>query len=190
MFSAGAELKAARKKANLSIRDLATLVGRPASTIARIEVGVTNPRTDVLDELLRACGRRLDTSPVEDKKVSSTPAPQARTAKKESQMKVLADPPSTYPNPRGDDPWDNDAVHYLLDQPDVAASFKRGPLMECLRRQPNRLKNQPQRVEEAAELARRHGVIQKSSYNADVGKTIVRLIRTDPGAPSYPAERA
>ena len=62
--------------------------------------------------------------------------------------------------------------------------------MECLRRQPNRVKNQPQRVEEAAELARRHGVIQNSSYNANVGKSVVRLIRTDPGAPSYPAERA
>jgi len=105
-------------------------------------------------------------------------------------LQTTVDPPSTYPNPRGDDPWDNDAVHYLLDQPDVAISFKRGPLMECLRRQPNRLKNQPHRVQEAAEFARRHGVIQKPVYNAEIGKTTVRLIRTDPRAPKYPPTRA
>jgi hypothetical protein len=107
----------------------------------------------------------------------------------EPPLQAAADPPSAYPNPRGDDPWDNDAVHYLLDQFDVSASFTRGPLMECLRRQPNRVKNQPHRVAEAAELARRHGVIQKPLFDAEVGKTVVRLIRTDLGAPAYPSTR-
>ena len=96
------------------------------------------------------------------------------------------DPPTTYPNPRNDNPWDNDAIHWLLDQPDVAASFKRGPLMECLRRQPGRLKNQPHRVEEATVLARSHGVIQRQEYDLGTGKELVRLYRTDPDRPRYP----
>ncbi|MFV0316207.1 MAG: hypothetical protein ACK5O2_04505 [Microthrixaceae bacterium] len=101
----------------------------------------------------------------------------------------MPEAPTTYPNPRGDDPWDNDAVHYLLEQPDVDASFRRGPLTECLRRQANRLDKQPHRVAEAEQLARRHGVRQVLLHDRRIGKDIVRLIRTDAQAPKYPAER-
>ena len=107
---------------------------------------------------------------------------------------VDVEPPTRYPNPRGDNPWDNDAVHWLLDKPDVAQRFKRGPLMECLRRQPARLRHQPHRVEEAADLARRHGVIQRREFDPGTGKTLVRLYRTDADRPRYqgtpPAEAA
>ena len=48
-----------------------------------------------------------------------------------------------YPNPRKDNAWDNDAVQWLLDKPDVvAATFTRGTLMECLRCQPDKVENQ------------------------------------------------
>lgn len=94
--------------------------------------------------------------------------------------------PDVYPNPRKDNAWDNDAVHWLLDHPDVAASFARGTLMECLRCQPDKVENQPHRVEEAARLARKHGVIQRQEYDAKLGKRVVRLYRTDPDRPRYP----
>ena len=42
--------------------------------------------------------------------------------------------PDRYPNDFGDDPWDNDAVHWLLDQPGVAAEWSRQRLFEALRR--------------------------------------------------------
>lgn len=96
------------------------------------------------------------------------------------------EPPTTYPNPRGDNHWDNDAVHWLLEKPDVAERFKRGPLMECLRRQPGRLRREPHRVEQAAELAKRHGVIQRREFDPKTGKDMVRLYRTDPDRPCYP----
>lgn len=94
--------------------------------------------------------------------------------------------PTTYPNPRNDNPWDNDAVHWLLDHADVAAEFTRGALMECLRRQPGRVRNQPERVARAAELANRHGVQQRLVEDATIGKSVIRLIRTDPERPEYP----
>jgi len=97
-----------------------------------------------------------------------------------------SDPPTAYPNPRNDNPWDNDAVHWLLDKPDVAAAFKRVPLFECLRCQPGRVRNQPHRVEEAARLARRHGVVQRQELDERLGKRIVRLYRTDADRPRYP----
>lgn len=99
------------------------------------------------------------------------------------------EPPTVYPNPRSDDPWDSDAIGYLLAQPQVAHQWKRVPLFECLRRQANRMENDPQRVIAAAELARLHGVIQREIHDQRIGKHIVRLIRTDANAPRYPANR-
>jgi hypothetical protein len=95
-------------------------------------------------------------------------------------------PPARYPNPRNDDPWDNDGVHWLLEHPGVAASRKRGPLLKCLRRQPGRARNEPDRVERTAAWAARHGVEQRNVYDAMIGKHIVRLIRHNPNAPHYP----
>ena len=96
-------------------------------------------------------------------------------------------PPSTYPNPRNDDPWDNDAVHWLLDQPGGEA-WTRGVLMECLRRQPNQLARDRRRVDEAARLAKRHGVAQERTERGN--GFIVRLFRTDCDAPVYPGSEA
>ncbi len=134
---------------------------------------------------------RLSASPIEPSGADlaqrgPAPAVASKSASEPATEESTLDPPTTYPNPRNDNAWDNDAVHWLLDQPDVAASFKRGPLMECLRRQPGRVKNQPHRVEEAAGLARSHGVIQRQEYDAGTGKELVRLYRTDPDRPHYP----
>ncbi len=96
-------------------------------------------------------------------------------------------PPSTYPNPRNDDPWDNDAVHWLLEQPGGEA-WTRGVLMECLRRQPNQLARNRHRVDEAARLATRHGVVQERIERGT--GSIVRLFRTDDNAPTYPTSEA
>lgn len=98
----------------------------------------------------------------------------------------MATPPSTHPNPRNNNPWDDDAVRWLLEQPGVADRFKYGPLFECLRRQKNRVASGPERVDEAAGLARRYGVEQRPTWDPDTGKTIVRLIRHDEDAPAYP----
>lgn len=92
-------------------------------------------------------------------------------------------PPNTYPNPRNDDPWDNDAVQWLLRQPG-GSSWTRGVLFECLRRQPNQLRRNARRVDAAAALARRHGVEQRDAVRGTRG--IVRLHRTDGDAPAYP----
>lgn len=44
-------------------------------------------------------------------------------------------PPDTYPNPRNDDAWDNDTVHWLLRQKG-GRRWAHGVLFECLRQQP------------------------------------------------------
>lgn len=163
----------ARRQAGYSIRDLADRTGRSPSTISRIEAGATDPAISLFEELLIACGWLLE------------PRPSALNQQPSTEVDVPS-PPTTYPNPRDDDPWDNDAVHWLLDQPGVATSWKRGPLFECLRRQPARLRNQPARVEKAARLAKQFGVRQVSVYDANIGKTLVRLVRTDDAAPTYP----
>jgi hypothetical protein len=94
--------------------------------------------------------------------------------------------PDRYPNPRNDNAWDNDAVHWLLEHPDVAAQFERGDLFECARRQPKRLETDLDRVILAARLCERHGVDQVQVFDPKLGKTIWRLRRTDPDAPEYP----
>lgn len=95
-------------------------------------------------------------------------------------------PPTTYPNLRKDNPWDNDAVSWLLEHDDVAKHFKRTDLFECARRQPQRLAEDLDRVILAAQLCDRHGVEQLQVFDRNRGKTVWRLRRTDPGAPKYP----
>lgn len=95
-------------------------------------------------------------------------------------------PPERYPNPRNDDPWDSDAIHWLLDHDDVAAAFTRHNLFECARRQPGRMKNDLDNVILAARVCERYGVEQVQVFDAKIGKTVWRLRRTDAGAPEYP----
>lgn len=98
----------------------------------------------------------------------------------------LPAPPDTYPNPRNDDPWDNDAIHWLLDHEDVAAVFTRHNLFECARRQPRRLEDDLDNVILAAKFCERYGVEQVEVFDQRIGKRIWRLRRTDPEAPEYP----
>jgi transcriptional regulator with XRE-family HTH domain len=52
-------LRAARLRAGLSQRELATRSGRPQSSIARWESGAMRPSLETLQGLLRACGFEL-----------------------------------------------------------------------------------------------------------------------------------
>jgi len=57
-------LRMARRRAQLSQRELARRAGVPQATISRIENRVVSPTLDTLDPLIRACGMQL--RPVED----------------------------------------------------------------------------------------------------------------------------
>ena len=57
-------LRYARRSAGLSQRELARRSGVPQPAIARIEAGLTNPRTDTLKRLLEPCGFRLELAPI------------------------------------------------------------------------------------------------------------------------------
>ena len=52
-------LRMARRRAQLSQRELARRAGVPQATISRIENSVVSPTLDTLDPLIRACGMRL-----------------------------------------------------------------------------------------------------------------------------------
>lgn len=97
-------------------------------------------------------------------------------------------PPDTYENPKRDNPWDNDAVQWLLTHEDVSAEFDRHNLMECARRQKKRIETDLDRVIRAAQLCERHGVHQVQVFDRSIGKSVWRLRRTDPAAPAYPAD--
>lgn len=56
-------LRAARRRAGLSQRELARRAGVPQSAVARIENGTVVPRVDTLDRLLAGCGEALEASP-------------------------------------------------------------------------------------------------------------------------------
>ena len=56
----GRRLRVARRRAGLSQRALAARAGVPASTVARIETGVLDPRIGTVERLLRACGHALE----------------------------------------------------------------------------------------------------------------------------------
>lgn len=62
-MNAGSTLRAARRSAGLTQRELAARVGVPQPAIARIESGAAVPRVDTLDRLLAGCGRELATAP-------------------------------------------------------------------------------------------------------------------------------
>lgn len=52
-------LDTARRRAQLSQRDLARRAGVPQATVSRIENRVVSPRADTLEALIRACGMEL-----------------------------------------------------------------------------------------------------------------------------------
>jgi transcriptional regulator with XRE-family HTH domain len=52
-------LRMARRRAQLSQRELARRAGVPQATISRIENRVVSPTLDTLDPLIRTCGMRL-----------------------------------------------------------------------------------------------------------------------------------
>jgi predicted transcriptional regulator len=56
-------LRYARKKANLSQRELGHRAGVTQAAIARIEAGATSPRFETLDRLLSTCGFELEPVP-------------------------------------------------------------------------------------------------------------------------------
>lgn len=52
-------LRTERRRAGLTQRDLAKRTGVPQSTIARIELGQTDPRASTLNALMVGCGRTM-----------------------------------------------------------------------------------------------------------------------------------
>lgn len=62
-MNAATLLRYARKKANLSQRELGHRAGVTQAAIARIEAGKTAPRFDTLDRLLSTCGFELEPVP-------------------------------------------------------------------------------------------------------------------------------
>lgn len=56
-------IRAARHRAGLTQRQLATMAGVPQPTVARIESGAVSPRADTLVRLLSAAGRELSDEP-------------------------------------------------------------------------------------------------------------------------------
>jgi len=63
MSMAGRMVRDARKRAQLTQRELAAKSGIPQETIARIERGRANPRVTTLDRLLEACDYGLESMP-------------------------------------------------------------------------------------------------------------------------------
>jgi hypothetical protein len=91
-------------------------------------------------------------------------------------------PPRRDPDRPQDDPWDANAIRYLLDTPE-GRQWTRGNLMECMREQGNRVRRQPDKVREAAELAVKYGVERRP----DPGAKTIHFFRTDDEAPlPYP----
>jgi hypothetical protein len=101
----------------------------------------------------------------------------------------MTTPPTTYTdsNERGNDPWDHDTVCWVLEKLGPTTRWTYAVFFECARKQPNRLQNDLDRVLEAARICGRFGVEQLQVHDPNLGKDIVRLRRTDPGAPVYPA---
>ncbi|MDO8483573.1 MAG: helix-turn-helix transcriptional regulator [Candidatus Limnocylindrales bacterium] len=60
---AGRMVRAARRHAQLTQRELAKRASIPQETIARIERGRADPRVKTLDRLLEACGYGLESMP-------------------------------------------------------------------------------------------------------------------------------
>jgi hypothetical protein len=95
--------------------------------------------------------------------------------------------PARDPDRPQDDPYDSNAVRYLLSHPEVAAAWTRGKLVEYGREQRRLVVGDPDRVREAAQVFERYGVDRRHHND---GSTI-HFFRTDPGAPSpYPSSEA
>ena len=63
MSMAGRMVREARRRANLTQRQLSAKAGIPQETIARIERGRVDPRVTTLDRLLEACEYGLESMP-------------------------------------------------------------------------------------------------------------------------------
>lgn len=63
MSMAGRMVREARRRANLTQRQLSAKAGIPQETIARIERGRVDPRVGTLDRLLEACDHGLESMP-------------------------------------------------------------------------------------------------------------------------------
>ena len=63
MSMAGRMVREARRRADLTQRQLAVKAGIPQETIARIERGRVDPRVTTLDRLLEGCGYGLESMP-------------------------------------------------------------------------------------------------------------------------------
>jgi hypothetical protein len=102
---------------------------------------------------------------------------------------MVARPPTTYgeSNERGNDPWDHDAVCWILEQLGKASGWTYGVFFECARKQPIRKQNDLDRVIDAARICGSLGVEQLEVRDPYLGKVVVRLRRTDADAPEYPA---
>ena len=102
---------------------------------------------------------------------------------------IVTSPPTEYAdaNDRGNDPFDHDAVSWMLDQLGPATTWTYHNLFECSRKQPNRMGNDLDHVIEAANVCGRFGVKQIELRDPKIGKVIVRLRRTDAAAPEYPS---
>lgn len=92
-MSAAALLSYARRKANLSQRELGRRAGATQATISRIEEALISPRFDTLERLLEACGFELQAIPRRGEGIDrgairellrSTPAERARLAVEEA----------------------------------------------------------------------------------------------------------
>ena len=101
----------------------------------------------------------------------------------------MTEPPTTFANSnhRGNDPWDHDAVSWMLDQLGPGSKWTYHNLFECARRQPRRLRTDNERVAQAAAVCVRFGVEQIELVDPRLGKRITRLRRTDSEAPTYPS---
>ena len=97
-------------------------------------------------------------------------------------------PPTQYAesNDRGNDPWDHDAVCWMLDQLGPTTEWTYHNLFECARKQHSRMEKDIDRVIAAANICGQLGVQQIELRDPKIGKLIVRLRRTDPQAPQYP----
>jgi hypothetical protein len=84
------------------------------------------------------------------------------------------------------DPWDADAIRWLLGT-EGAGTFRPHELLGCLRRQPAYLRRDADRVEEARTLAWEADL----SVRPDAGGQTIHLFRTDLGRPAaYPRSAA
>ena len=63
MSMPGRMVREARRRANLTQRQLSAKAGIPQETIARIERGRVDPRITTVDRLLESCGQGLESTP-------------------------------------------------------------------------------------------------------------------------------